>query len=456
MRLIACSNSGPARPHEADTALLPSAAGGLVPHLLALLRGGGEWLFPVAEGEERSWPRRVGPVGLRPVPLGAEARHDHYATISIELLLWLFHYLHDTATAPVFDDRQAHAWAGYRRVNEAFARRVSADPEALVLICDYHLMLVPAMLPAGGRVVYAHQVPWCEPDYFGLLPAALRREILTSLLACDTVVFHSRRWADAFIRCCDRYLPDVTPDDGLILHPGGTTRVVAVPLPLDAAGVRAIAAEDRTLGWRERFDEMSGGRRPLVRVDRLDLWKNHVRGFAAYEALLRRQPSLADEAWLLAVVTRPRHQTRRHAAYEAACQAAVTRLNQEWRRPGGPDPVTLHYATDPADTRNRAFAALGNADIVLVNPTWDGLNMVAREAAALSDTSKILLSRTAGAYEYLAPLVTGLDACDVAGTADAIQAALVGRTPAAGRAATDSLDAGGWLAAVRPPSGNAL
>ncbi|MCZ7436822.1 trehalose-6-phosphate synthase [Micromonospora sp. WMMC241] len=426
MRLITCSNSAPAYPAPTDTVLRTGAAGGLVPHLLALLRDGGDWLFPVRGRDEPRWPDRIGPVRLRPVPVDETDRRAHYETISVELLLWLFHYLHDTVAEPAFDARLGRAWAAYRRVNAAVADRVpaAADPDALVLVNDYHLMLVPGMLSGRPRVVYAHQVPWCEPDYFGLLPAAVRREILGSLLACHSVVFHSTRWADAFVRCCERYLPGVTRTGETIEHPGGRTRVVAVPLPVDAAAVRALTTADRTGAWRTELDRMADGRRALVRVDRLDLWKNHLRGFAAYDELLRRRPGLADDVWLLAVVARPRHRTPRHLAYESACRAAVARLNETWRRPKGPDPVTLLDATDPADTRHRAIAALSTADVVLINPTYDGFNLVAKEAALASETSRILLSRTAGAHDYLAPLVTSLDPCDVDATATAMQAAL--------------------------------
>ncbi|MFI2710635.1 trehalose-6-phosphate synthase [Micromonospora sp. NPDC018662] len=466
MRLIACSNSGPARPSPTDTALRASAAGGLVPHLLALLRDGGDWLFPVPDGDESGWPSEVGPVGLRPIPVDDRDRRDHYQTISIELLLWLFHYLHDTVSGPAFDSRLGRAWTGYRRVNAAFADRLSvtADPDSLILVNDYHLMLVPGMLTGRPRVVYAHQVPWCEPDYFGLLPAAVRREILDSLLTCHTIVFHATRWAEAFTRCCERYLPGASPVGGAIDHPGGRTRVVAVPLPVDAGAVRALAAAERTRSWRDDLRRLAGGRRAVVRVDRLDLWKNHLRGFAAYDELLRRDPRLADDVWLLAVVARPRYRTPRHVAYEAACRAAVARINETWRRPNGPDPVTVLDATDAADTRNRALAALALADVVLINPTYDGFNLVAKEAALASATSAILLSRTAGVHDYLAPLVSSLDACDVDATATAMKEALDHPPSGSGssetrrlRAAIGADTSADWLAAVLgvPPAGRA-
>ncbi len=138
---------------------------------------------------------------------------QHYTEIGIRLMLWLFHYLFDTAREPMFDRRFADAWTGYETVNRAYADRLAKlmtnAPDELVLINDYHLFLVPEMLGAqtGGRLAFFHGLPWCDPDYFGLLPTRIRDRILASLLRCDIVGFHSTRWAKAFLACCARFLP---------------------------------------------------------------------------------------------------------------------------------------------------------------------------------------------------------------------------------------------------------
>jgi trehalose 6-phosphate synthase len=121
------------------------------------------------------------------------------------------------------------------------------------------------------------------------------------------------------------------------------------------------------------------------------------------------------------------------------------------------------YATDPADSRHRALAGLADATGVLINPTYDGFNLVAKEAALVSADSAILLSRSAGAYEHLAPLVTPLDPCDVIGTADALEAVTAPTRPP-DAAAADRVRRGiagdtaaGWLAAALgdPAAGDA-
>jgi trehalose 6-phosphate synthase len=444
-----------------------------VPQLLSLLETyGGAWFFPDGEPLGSAWPRQIQQVALHPVPVVEEQRRLHYEVVSVRTLLWLFHYLHDTATGPDFDAGLHRAWAAYHHVNELFADRLAAAwsgarDEVVALINDYHFLLVPGMLarlgaPAGARVVYAHQVPWCGPDYFGILPAAIREQILTSLLSCDVVVFHSARWVEAFARCCDRYVPTAKVADQVVEFRDHAARLLAVPFPLDTATVLDLQHAEATQRWRQRLDELAGGRQLLVRVDRLDLWKNHLRGFAAYEALLRRHPTLADEAWFLAVVARPRYRSTRHEAYEAACRAAVARINQTAGKRGQPEPVTLLYPTDASETRHRGIAALGLASAALVNPTYDGFNLVAKEAALLNETAAILLSRTAGAYDQLAPAVVPLDPFDVSGTADALEAAIVTGTRVdplraanvRGQVRKDS--AGAWLGAAVGRGGTRL
>lgn len=462
MYLHICSNSGPAKQTNHDGTLRTGAAGGLVPHLVALLEEqGGEWFFPQRPADAQPWQAPVGNIGLRPVRVPDDLHSAHYETVSIETLLWLFHYLHETACAPAFDARLHSAWDGYREVNALFAKRLGAassetsGKDVLALVADYHFLLVPGMLSAdpacaGTRVVYSHQVPWCEPDYFGILPAPIRHEILTSLLSCHTVVFHCQRWLAAFARCCDRYVPGVTVRGTEIEYRGRIVRLRAVSFPLDAANVLHLLSTEATQRWQRDIARIAAGRQLLVRVDRLDLWKNHSRGLAAFEMLLARCPRLAQDLCFLSVAVPARYQSARHAAYRAAVEAQTAQVNAG--SPGRFDPAVLLVPADRSEARNAALAALSQADAVLINPTFDGFNLVAKEASLLGERAEVLLSRNAGAYEYLAPAVTAIEPFDVTATADALDDVLLGSA----RADQDRLTAvrervrrdraAGWLA----------
>jgi trehalose 6-phosphate synthase len=463
MRLIIGSNSGPSLSGVPGGRLSAATAGGLVPHALSLLNEfGGEWFFSVDGPVSTDSINSVGNIGLHPVRSARRLAHLHYRVISVETLLWLFHYLHDTAFLPTFDTAIWQAWDAYRAVNQHFAEQMSracmdTAGQGVVLVNDYHLLLVPAALarlrvPAGTRIIYVHHVPWCEPDYFGLLPAAIRENILDSLLSCDTVTFHCRQWREAFQRCCERYL-GARLAGGVIEHAGRRTRVISVPFPLDTSTVIQLSNAEATQRWRERVADVARGRQLLVRVDRLDLWKNHVRGFAAYQELLRRHPHLLSDWCFIALATPPRYRSARHMAYESRCRAIVAEINDS-AGPRRSRPVELLLGAGSPDARARAIAGLSCASAVMVNPTYDGFNLVAKEAMLVSSESAILLSRNTGAYEYLAPAVEKIEPFDVKGTADALESAMVagraahGPSAAAARETVRADNPARWLKAV--------
>jgi trehalose 6-phosphate synthase len=474
VNLIVCSNSAPR--WDQGTGLLPRSPGGLVPLLVTLLRDGGDWVCTAPASGPPAAPDPVahGPVGpgldatvsvavlpdgvrLHQIRLPAPVLKQHYLDIGIRLMLWLFHYLLDTSREPSFDDQFAAAWASYEEVNQAYAHHLAAMPpgghDDVILINDYHLFLVPELLAkAGGRpgrLVYFHGLPWCEPDYFRVLPARLREAILRSLLYCDIVGFHSRRWAHAFAECCARFLPGCTARSDCVEWDGHRTRLAVRPFPLDVDVVDRMSGESATAGWHERLARLAAGRRVIARADRIDLWKNLPRGFSAYERLLARKQALARDWWFVAVATMPSTTTERTRALHAECEAIVSALNDRFGVPGRPA-VSLIYP-DLVTSRNCVLAALAQADVTFANPTFDGMNLVAKEALYAAPRAPLLLSENAGAYEQLAPLVTPLQPFDVVGTSMALGRAMEGEIPPQGPEARILLrgqDAAGWLAGL--------
>ncbi|MGW2656469.1 trehalose-6-phosphate synthase [Streptomyces sp. NPDC001478] len=462
MKLLTCSNSCP---QWTDGRLNPRSAGGLVPMLNALLDAhGGDWIFTAPPGGDL--PASValdGGVTLHPMALAEDLRRHHYDTISIQLLLGLLHYMHDTSVEPVFDSALDEAWSGYVTVNRMYAERltaVSADTaDEMILINDPHLMLVPEFFTAGrtdrrSRLAYFLGTPWCEPDYFTVLPQPVRTRILESLLACDTVGFHARRWTDAFAACCARFLPGAVVEGDTVVHRGHRTRLVSSPFPLDHHVLDTMVDEPATASWTERLTAMADGRRVMVRADRIDLWKNMPRGFAAFEAALERSPELAETTWFLAVGTTPSRASARHLAYQRATEEAIRRVNDRFGTPDRPV-ATLLKPGKGRDSRNCVIAALLMSRAAMVNSTYDGLNLFAKEAAwLLDDSASLLLSANAGVHDQLAPFARTLDPFDLDQTARAIEAAL--RPDAEGtpsekrRAVLRAETAEDWLAAVFP------
>jgi trehalose 6-phosphate synthase len=531
MRLIVCSNSAPR--WQEDVGLLPRSPGGLVPLLVTLLDGGGDWVCTAPSGGSPT-----GPAGLPPASAGGDpvtvsvlpggvtlhqvrqpdqVIQQHYLDIGVRLMLWLFHYLLDTAAQPVFDRQFAQAWTSFEAVNRAYASHLATilanSPDELVLINDYHLFLLPEMLAPGagrrGQLAFFHGLPWCEPDYFGILPAAIRDRILASLLRCDVVGFHCTRWARAFAACCARYLPGCEVTDNSAPHNSAPhnsapdnsatdnsatdnsatdlsatdlsatdlsatdlsatdisvrlgehrTRLAVAPFPLDIEVVERMRSDPATAHWQERLSATQGDRRVITRADRIDLWKNLPRGFAAYQSLLESRPGLARDWWFCAVATTPSRTTERSRELQRTCEDMVASLNERFGAPGQPA-VSLVYP-DLATTRNCVVAALSRSDLTLVNPTFDGMNLVAKEALYLGERAPLLLSQNAGAHEQLARCVTALQPFDVEGTAAILTDAMNGGIPAraeAGRRLLSGQNAAGWLAQLVGPAlvGSAL
>ncbi|MBE8525382.1 trehalose-6-phosphate synthase [Amycolatopsis sp. H6(2020)] len=459
MRILTCSNSCP---RWEDGKIFPRSPGGLVPMVIALLdQHGGDWIFTLPPDRPGTPDTvRVGSdVVLHPIEPGEDLRRQHYDEVSIRLILGLLHYLHDTSEQPVFDDRMWAAWAGYEEVNRLYAKRLAevsgGGDDELVLLNDPHLMLVPeffaAERPGRRRLAYFLGTPWCEPDYFSLIPRPIRVRLLTSLLRCDVVGFHASRWADAFLRCCARELPGAVIDGRTVHHAGHRTELVATPFPLDTGTIDTMVAEPPMEKWRGRLAQAARGRRIMLRADRLDLWKNLPRGFRAYEMLLERRPELAAECWFAAVVTTPSRATGRHLAYAEATEEVVRRINERFAVEGT-EAVSLVRPAADDDSRHCVLAGLGMSDAAVVNSTYDGLNLFAKEAAyVLPDNASLLISENAGVLENLSRFAVPVDPFDLAATSAAMEAALTGPGTSSREERRSMLrgeTVSGWLAEV--------
>ncbi|SDZ36497.1 trehalose 6-phosphate synthase [Amycolatopsis xylanica] len=461
MRILTCSNSCPR--WDADT-IAPRSPGGLAPMVVSLLNEhGGHWIFTAPPDQPGvSSPIRIGDdIWLHPVEPGEELRHQHYDVISIRLLLGLLHYMHDTSEQPVFDSAMVDAWAGYEAVNQSYAKRLrevsdNSAGDELILINDPHLMLVPeyfAETQAGraSRMTYFLGTPWCEPDYFSLIPGHIRTRILTSLLRCDVVGFHAGRWVDAFLACCARYVPGARVEGRTVILGEHRTELIAMPFPLDTDVLDRMTEADATRRWQSKLAELAGGRKLMLRADRLDLWKNIPRGFQAYEMALERRPELAEQCWFAAVVTTPSRAAGRHQAYAEATEAVVRRINDRFAT-GGREAVSLIRPGMDDDSRNCVVAGLLMSTAAVVNSTYDGLNLFAKEAAyLLDDDASLLLSANAGADEQLGPFTVTVDPFDLGQTSEAMEKALTG-SGGSGRDARRALlrdeHLDGWLTTV--------
>jgi trehalose 6-phosphate synthase len=357
-----------------------------------------------------------------------EVYHRFYNVLANPTLWFVQHYLWGLGSAPDFGPRLHEAWSdGYVPVNEAFAaaalEELEREPEASVLFHDYHLYLAPRLVrEVRPDVVTSHfiHIPWPEPDYWHALPKELRVAVHEGLLANDVVGFHTERWRRAFLLSAERLLgARVDAGSGTVEHHCRRTLVVARPIGVDPAEFDRLR-EDPVVLEREAALAARRPERLVLRVDRTDPSKNVVRGFHAFALLLERHPELHGEVGMLALLSPSRQDIPEYAQYAAAVETAAREVNERFGKNGW-QPVEL----DIADDFPRSVAGYKQFDVLLVNPVFDGLNLVAKEAFLVNERDgALVLSENAGVHEELGRWAFSVSPFDISGQADALYAAL--------------------------------
>jgi trehalose 6-phosphate synthase len=319
-------------------------------------------------------------------------------------------------------------WEAYRQYNQTFARALaSADGQApaRAVIQDYHLTLAPRMLAElrpGTPIAHFSHTPWAPVDYFRLLPDSVAAEVLDGILGADHAGFLCERWADAFVDCCEDVLgAAVTAGRRQVSHRGHVTGIGVHPLGVDAADLISRGAQQDVESRLAALAELIGDRKLIVRVDRTELSKNIVRGLAAYRELLLAHPEWQRKVMLLALAYPSRHDLPEYREYAASVQRLAGAIEDEF---GSPDwrPILL----SANDDYPRSLAGYRLADVLLVNPIRDGMNLVAKEGPILSDRDcALVLSREAGAADELGEHALMVNPFDVSGTAAALHEALM-------------------------------
>jgi trehalose 6-phosphate synthase len=385
-----------------------------------------------------------------------DAYRRYYSVIANPLLWFLQHYLWGLVDEPVIDDGIWSAWErGYVVVNRLMAEKVvevarRATRPALVMTQDYQLYLAPRevrrMLPEATLQQFIH-IPWPTPNYWKILPKVMRDGILEGLLANDVLGFQTSLDVRNFLISCEELMNlRVDHRERAVLYGGRVVWVRPYPISIDVTALERLAAspavdqEVRELG-RNRPQKL------IVRVDRTDPAKNIVRGFLAYELLLRRHPELHRTVQFFAFLQPSRQDIAAYREYLGMITRTASRINARFGQRGWV-PIRLELA----ENLRRAVAAYREFDVLLVNPIYDGMNLVAKEGTMVNGRDGVLvLSENTGAHEELGEWAITVNPFDVGATADALHTAL---TMPAGerRLAIESIrqrvranDVGRWL-----------
>ncbi|MFE9773930.1 trehalose-6-phosphate synthase [Streptomyces sp. NPDC005931] len=450
-QVLVASNRGPVSYTVGGDGSLRAkrGGGGLVSGLSAIGPDAGAlWVCSaLSDGDREAVRRGVGEDGVRMLDIPADVHADAYNGIANSVLWFVHHMLYQTPLEPVFDAEFRRQWASYESYNRAFAEALAEEAAegAAVVVQDYHLTLVPGMLRAlrpDLRIGHFSHTPWAPPEYFRMLPGDIAAQVLRGMLGADRLGFLTRRWADAFTACCEQFA------GGL-----GDTRVGVHGLGADADFLRARSheadVEERITALRREIGTAPDGtaRRTVVRVDRTELSKNIVRGLLAFGQLLEDRPEWRERVVHVAFAYPSRQDLAVYRDYTAEVERVAGEINERYGTPGW-RPVLLHLEDDFA----RSLAAYRLADVALVNPVRDGMNLVAKEVPVVSDAGcALVLSREAGAYEELGEDAIPVNPYDVLETADALHEGLtmgreerVSRSKRLAEAAT-ALPPGRWF-----------
>ena len=382
--------------------------------------------------------------------------YDRFYNIFANPMLWFIqHYLWDQSNAPDIRRHEVEAFSnGYNVVNRDLAgavlEEIEGQDEPVVMVHDYQLYTLPAMVRAERPDVFLHHfvhIPWTQSDAWRVLPAWIRDEIYYGLLANDIIGFHTRSYRRNFLQCCRDLLDlDVDMERGVVFCGGREVWVRAYPLPIDYSATRAVASRPGVA----RFEESLLRRRReflILRVDRADLSKNVLRGFTAFDIFLEQHPEFAERITFTAQLMPSRTDVPEYAEYLEKIEALVAVVNH---RHGTTDwmPIDLKLRDDLEE----AVASYKHYDVMMVNAMFDGMNLVAKEGPLVNERDGVsILSENTGAHEELGEFALSVNPFDVQELADAIYAALTmsaegrARRAAGLKEIVTSRDPGDWI-----------
>jgi trehalose 6-phosphate synthase len=433
-RLIVVSNRLPfvvKRDGDSQWQVQPGS-GGLVSALVPVLRQrGGTWIgWPGTDGPaSRDLDQVLADVGagcgytLRPVNLTAEEVHDFYQGFSNEIIWPLFHDLQSVCN---FDPAY---WRTYKAVNRKYAEVVGAQTRGddFVWVHDYHLMNVGAELRAAGsraRLGFFLHIPFPSLDLFAKLPWCA--QLIEALLEYDLIGFQTLRDRRNFVQCVRALVPEAQFEGkGPVLTAqlrNRAIRVGAFPISIDVDTIVRQAGTAEVTRKASELHRLLPNRTLMLGIDRLDYTKGIPHRLQAFHDLLKRCPHLRGRISLIQVVVPSRVDIPEYDELKSTIERLVGRINGDFMKPGGWVPVWYVYGHL---TPTELLAYYRAADVALITPLRDGMNLVAKEycAASVDENSVLILSEFAGAAAQLRRGALLVNPYDIEGVADAIRVA---------------------------------
>ncbi|MFQ5905415.1 MAG: bifunctional alpha,alpha-trehalose-phosphate synthase (UDP-forming)/trehalose-phosphatase [bacterium] len=352
-------------------------------------------------GEENALRRNlISEFNCYPVFLNQNSIEKYYRGFSNRTIWPLFHYFTQHA---IYDES---LWKEYRRTNELFCNTVGeiAKPGDLVWIHDYHLMLLPRMLreritdPSIGFFLH---VPFPSSEIFRLLPQ--RKKILEGLLGADLIGFHTHDYANHFLSSVRRLL-GYEHSCGQIMAGERVIRVDSFPMGIDYQRFSSAAGDPDVRRQVEAYRKRLGAQKIILSIDRLDYTKGITHRLEAFNVFLARNPEYRGKVTLILVAVPSRTQVETYRLLKKDIDELVGRINGEYG--------TIDWAPIWYIYRSLAFPHLASlysiADVCMVTPLRDGMNLIAKEYVATKRDGRgvLVLSEMAGAAKELGEAIT--------------------------------------------------
>lgn len=423
-KTIIVSNRLPVRINETEEGLqyLPSE-GGLATGLGSIYRQGENlwigWPGIVTEdaSQQSSIRENLKKEYMQPVFLTEEDIHDYYEGFSNETLWPVFHYFLQYA------EYDQDLWQAYVRVNRKFCDEIlrQASPGDTLWIHDYQLLLLPGMIREELRnatIGFFLHIPFPSFEVFRLLP--WRKEILNGMLGSDLIGFHTYDDMRHFLSSVSRIV-GLNNIQGHIETGDRTLVVDSFPMGIDYEKYASSAKSPATAERVRLFKRSIGDQKLILSIDRLDYSKGIAQRLKSYELFIEQHPEFIEKVSLHMVVVPSRDQVEKYRVMKVEIDELVGRINGKYSRVAW-TPVHYYYRSFPLDAIS-AFYCM--ADVALVTPMRDGMNLVCKEFIASKNNSAgaLILSEMAGASKELTEAIL-INPNDINQIAEAIYKAL--------------------------------
>ncbi len=338
--------------------------------------------------------------GCYPVFLTADEVELYYEGYANDTLWPLFHYFQNVARY------SGKYWHAYQTVNEKFADATmqASASDARIWVQDYHFMLLPAMIrervPTASIGFFLH-IPFPSFEIYRLLPE--RKELLRGLLGADVIGFHVYDYAQHFLDSCRRLL-GVPSSNGVIEYEGRSIKVSAYPIGIDYAKFRSQLESKETKSALKQLAASYKGQKLILSIDRLDYSKGIPERLEAFRLLLEKYPKYHGNVKLLMVAVPSRTGVEAYQQLRDEIEKTVSRINGTYG--------TVDWAPISYQFQNRPFSEIvalyAQANVMLVTPIRDGMNLVAKEYVASKKrrSGVLILSEMTGAIDEMPEAVS--------------------------------------------------